>query len=196
MELLLIRHALPVRLVRDDGKPADPELAELGHRQAAAMTDWLAAERIDALYVSPMLRAQQTAAPLATRLGLEPVVVDEIAEYDRAESWYIPLEEMKTSKDGRWEEMLADNASPARLEWRAMVVPAIEAIIAANRGRRVAAVCHGGVINAYLSHVLGLGTPMFFEPNYTSVHRVIAASSGERTIATVNEMHFLRDLSY
>ena len=91
-------------------------------------------------------------------------------------------------------EMLADNASPARLEWRAMVVPAIEAIIAANRGRRVAAVCHGGVINAYLSHVLGLGTPMFFEPNYTSVHRVIAASSGERTIATVNEMHFLRDL--
>ena len=75
-----------------------------------------------------------------------------------------------------------------------MVVPVIEAIIAANRGRRVAAVCHGGVINAYLSHVLGLRTPCSSSPNYASIHRVIAASSGERTIATVNEAPFLRSI--
>lgn len=194
VELLLIRHALPVRVVRDDGLAADPELSELGHRQAEAMTRWVAAERIDALYVSPLLRARQTAAPLAAHLRVDPVVVDEIAEYDRSESFYIPLEELKASRDGRWEELLASNSSPERVEWRAMVVPAIEAIIEANRGRRVVAVCHGGVINAYLSHVLGLASPMFFEPNYTSVHRVIAASSGERTIATVNEAPFLRGL--
>jgi hypothetical protein len=54
-------------------------------------------------------------------------------------------------------------------------------------------VCHGGVINAYLAHVLGLGARRgFFYPNYTSVHRVAAARSGERSIVTVNETPHLR----
>ena len=53
--------------------------------------------------------------------------------------------------------------------------------------------CHGGVINSYLAHVLGLGgQPSFFYPNYTSIHRVAAAASGERSIVTINETAHLR----
>jgi probable phosphoglycerate mutase len=50
------------------------------------------------------------------------------------------------------------------------------------------------VINGYLSHVLGMDhvTRGFFYPNYTSIHRVAAASSGERSIVTVNETSHLR----
>jgi probable phosphoglycerate mutase len=74
------------------------------------------------------------------------------------------------------------------------MLDAIETIISDHRGDRVAIVCHGGVINGYLSHVLGLdaGTRGFFYPNYTSINRVAAASSGERSVVTVNETSHLR----
>ena len=53
--------------------------------------------------------------------------------------------------------------------------------------------CHGGVINTYLARVLGLGGQQsFFYPNYTSIHRVAAATSGERSIVTINETAHLR----
>ena len=34
--------------------------------------------------------------------------------------------------------------------------------------------------------------PPFFHPNYTSIHRVAAASSGERSVLTLNETSHLR----
>jgi probable phosphoglycerate mutase len=72
-------------------------------------------------------------------------------------------------------------------------VGSIENIIANHASQRVAIVCHGGVINAYLCHVLGLGNQRgFFYPNYTSIHRIAAASSGERSIVTLNETSHLR----
>ena len=48
--------------------------------------------------------------------------------------------------------------------------------------------CHGGVINGYLCHVLGLPNPKgFFYPNYTSINRVAAARGGTRSVVTINE---------
>ncbi len=55
MELLLIRHALPIRREDVDG-PADPELSEAGRDQSMHLAQWLADERLDAVYASPMQR--------------------------------------------------------------------------------------------------------------------------------------------
>ena len=66
---------------------------------------------------------------------------------------------------------------------------------AEHRGQRIAIVCHGGVINAYLATLLSLRSGFergFFYPNYTSIHRVAAASTGQREIVTVNETSHLR----
>src|SRR5687767_6030522 len=82
VELILVRHALPERIIATDG-PADPPLTELGHRQAKTTAEWLAPERFDALYTSPLQRARQTAEPIASCVGLEIQVEDGIAEYDR-----------------------------------------------------------------------------------------------------------------
>jgi len=68
----------------------------------------------------------------------------------------------------------------------------VERIVAANPSRRVAIVCHGGVVNAYVSQILGIERPLFFEPYYTSISRVLAARSGERSIVTLNETAHLR----
>lgn len=190
MELLLIRHGLPVRV--DEGTvagPADPDLSERGLAQAAALADWLVGEAIDAIWVSPMRRAAQTAAPLVQRLGL-PVVIDEdIAEYDRDAASYIPIEELKAANDPRWREV------PEQPEhFQAVVVAAVERIVAAHPRQRVAVVCHGGVINAYAAHVLGIADPLFFLPRYTSISRVFAASTGERSVASLNETAHVRGL--
>ena len=76
--------------------------------------------------------------------------------------------------------------------FRAEVVDAVESIIAAHPGRRVAAVCHGGVINAYFGHILGIGRNSFFTPDYTSINRVAASRSGVRSVLRLNEVGHLR----
>jgi 2,3-bisphosphoglycerate-dependent phosphoglycerate mutase len=190
MELFLIRHALPVRV--DEGTtdgPADPALAPEGHRQADALAAWMAAEQLDALWSSPMRRARETAEPLTERLRLSVQVDDGLAEFDRDAGSYIPIEELKAANDPRWMEV------PEQPEhFRQVVVDAIERIVAAHPGQRVAVVCHGGVVNAYAGHVLGIDDPLFFLPTYTSISRVFAASTGQRSIASLNEAAHLRHL--
>ena len=195
MELLIIRHGLPLRIENADGTAADPELADVGHAQANKLAGWLAGEHIDALYVSPLRRARQTAIPLAERTGLQPIVDDDVVEWDRDSAAYIPMEEMKAAKDGTWEAFLRGEISgPADpVAFNATVVGAFERIIGAHRGQTVAVVCHGGVINAYAGHVLGISASVgFFHPHYTSINRIVAASSGERSVASLNDVGHLR----
>jgi probable phosphoglycerate mutase len=195
MELLLIRHGLPVRRELESGA-ADPELSEAGLQQAQHLAQYLSTERLDAVYASPMRRAHQTAQPLADSQGLPVVIVDEVAEWDRHSNEYIPMEELKASGDPRWQLVMRGEWPDRELspdEFRVQVVSKLEELIAAHGGQRIAVVCHGGVIAGYLTHILGLVEPHgFFYPNYTSIHRVAAARSGERTIVTLNETSHLR----
>ena len=188
MQLWLIRHALPVRVEGVAGG-ADPGLAEPGLDQARRLADWLADEPIEAVWSSPLRRAQETAGPLAAALGVEVRLDDDLAEWDREADSYIPLEELKAEGDPRWQELVdgtwaGDDQGAA---FAARLLDAMERIIAAHPGGEVAVVCHGGVINVYLAHVLGLAEAMFFHPDYTSVSRVRAARSGARSIASINE---------
>jgi probable phosphoglycerate mutase len=198
MELLLIRHALPVRIEGEEGTAADPELADVGHEQARALADYLAGEQVDVLYTSPLRRARQTAEPVAAQLGLETIVDEELAEFDRHSHFYIPIEELKQEKDERWDDLVEGRwgvdgeVDPAT--FKAVVVEAVERVIKANPGKTVAIVCHGGVINAYYAHLLDLEFPMFFEPTYTSISRVLASSAGQRQVKSINEHAHVRAL--
>ena len=195
VELLLIRHALPERRELVDG-PADPELAAAGRAQAEHLAAYLASEQLHAIYSSPMRRAMETAAALAEQQRLPVVVEDDVAEWDRHSNEYVPVEELKRTKEPRWKQLL-DGVWPGRetnpAEFQVIVVEAIERIVDAHPAQRVAVVCHGGVINAYLGHVLGVADSAgFFYPNYTSIHRIAAARSGERSILSINETAHLR----
>ncbi len=197
MELLLVRHALPIRRELESGA-ADPELSEAGHAQAAHLARYLASEHLDAVYASTMNRARQTAEPIVVDRDVDLVLSDGITEYDRFSSEYIPVEELKASNDPRWKEMVDGvwDGDETQEEFTARTVGTIEGIIAAHRGHRVAVVCHGGVINAYLTTILRLDNEFsrgFFYPNYTSIHRIAAASSGERSVVTINETGHLRN---
>jgi probable phosphoglycerate mutase len=195
MEVLLIRHAIPIRRELESGI-ANPELAAEGLKQADLMAQYLASEKLHAIYASPMQRAQQTAQPLAAVQGLAITTVDGVAEYDKNSNQYVPVEELKAKNDPRWQEMLRGewtSTDETEEEFINRTVSSIEEIITNHASQRVAIVCHGGVINAYICHVLGLKNQRgFFYPNYTSIHRIAAAGSGERSIVTLNETSHLR----
>lgn len=57
-----------------------PSLNQLGLTQAEALVQTLAHVPFEAIYASTATRAQMTAAPLATALGLEPQIRDDIRE--------------------------------------------------------------------------------------------------------------------
>jgi 2,3-bisphosphoglycerate-dependent phosphoglycerate mutase len=176
MELLLVRHARPERAESTAG-PADPPLSPLGSLQAEVLAGWLASDPagpVDAVYTSPLRRATETAEPLAAALGVEALA-------------YIPIEELQAAGDPRWMEIPDDIET-----FGARVVEGVTRLAAAHPSQRVVLVCHGGVINVAVSAVLGLGYGMFFLPGYTSISRVLVASTGERSVASLNETAHLR----
>lgn len=194
MELLLVRHALPVRREVTDG-PADPELSDVGVAQAKRLGEYLAAEEIAAVYASPLQRARQTAQPVADAHVLDVVTSEGVAEYDRNANWYVPIEELRAANDERWQALVRGewHGDEAEDDFHARVLDGVERIIASHPAERIAVVCHGGVINSYLAHVLGTSQRRgFFYPAYTSISRVAANSAGRRSIVSINETAHLR----
>lgn len=193
MELLLIRHAEPTRVAPGEWgeRPVDPPLTAAGTRQAERLGAWLATEGVDHVVSSPLRRALDTAAPLATTLALELEVDELLTEYDARADHYIPVEELRVTRDERWHAMVEGRweefGGEAPDVFVARIVPRLDALAAAHRGERVVVICHGGVINVYLADVLGLDRLLWFEPAYTSVSRVRVARTGERSLVTLNE---------
>lgn len=196
MELILIRHGLPEKVETEDGSPADPPLSETGHRQAQLAADWLVDDHIDFLYASPMQRAHQTAMPLSAQKNLEPELREGVAEYDRHADHYIPVEQLKEMDYDRWLRLMRGEVDNIDFpKFCDAVITTLNEIIDAHRGQTVAVVCHGGVINVWTAHVIGMEPRMFFNPNYTSINRYRAASTGERSIITLNEHAHLKPLA-
>ncbi|HKA15762.1 MAG TPA: histidine phosphatase family protein [Myxococcota bacterium] len=196
MELLLIRHALPERIETRDGSPADPPLSALGRAQAERVAHWLAPEKIGAVYSSPMRRARETAESLARAVGAEIAFDAGFVEMDHLSDVYIPLEQLKAENYPRWQELIQRGGLYAGVDlaaFRRTVVASVERAIAAHPGGRIAVVCHGGVINAWAGQVLGIDDPFFLDVAYTGVSRFLAASTGERSVRSLNETGHLRE---
>jgi probable phosphoglycerate mutase len=93
MELLFIRHGEPAWSVDGFSQP-DPHLTELGERQADLAAARIAGNErpLSELVVSPAIRSQETAAPIAAKTGLPIETVEDIVEI-RMPDWTGELEE-------------------------------------------------------------------------------------------------------
>ncbi|WP_433267139.1 histidine phosphatase family protein [Actinosynnema sp. CS-041913] len=82
MKLILVRHGETASNLKMalDSLPPGPPLTEAGVAQAAALASALEPESVVAVYASTALRAQQTAAPVATAFGLDVEVLDGVQE--------------------------------------------------------------------------------------------------------------------
>ena len=194
MEIVLIRHGLPMRVETKDGVAADPSLSRIGLMQAAEAADWLVGIKIEAIYSSPLQRARETAEPFAQRSRLEIMIEDDVSEFDRDSSTYIPMEELKAQDYEAWKAFVdggyGDDVD--MLAFQATVVRGVESIIERHSGERVAVFCHGGVVNMWASHVLGMPPRLFADVRYASASRFLCASTGERSLVSLNETQHLR----
>ena len=165
-DILLVRHgeSAPARFdapaPRVDGR-SDPALDPQGRKEADLVAERLQHEDVAAIYVSSLRRTHETAAPLAARLGLEPVVEPRLSEvflgdwegpYFRkhfAEGHPIALQAIK---EERWDAIPGAESTEA---FQARIRAGIEAIAAAHPDRRVVVVTHGGVIGSIVALATG-----------------------------------------
>lgn len=164
--LLVVRHGestparpgVPFPLVQGRG---DPELAPDGENQAERIGARLATRGVDAIYVSGLRRTAQTAAPLAARTGLKPVVVEDLMEVDLGE-WEGGLYRQHVAQrhplavrmlaEQRWDVIPGAESLD---ELRQRIRRGVERIAAANVDQRVAVFTHGGVIGTMVAMATG-----------------------------------------
>jgi len=195
MQLLLVRHALPLR--SEHGEGADPDLSETGLQQVARLPEALARFPISRVVSSPQRRAIQTAEPLAQARALNIDIEDRLAEYDRDLTSYIPIEQIRTELPDEWARM-AQGHLPSTVDedaFRARVRGAVDDLVAAaDPDETIAAFSHGGVINVILHEILGTARLLSFPIDYASVTRLLFSRTGQATVATVNATEHVWDL--
>lgn len=151
---MLIRHAETTanaeRLL--DTAPPGTDLSERGRIQAEELVKALEDVPLDAIYVSDLVRTQQTAAPLAAARGLAPLIRPGVREIQAGEYEMAP-------DDGSWGAYLAvlyrwaDGEPDARIpggESGTEVLTRYDAVVAeAAQHGAAAIVSHGAVIRAW-----------------------------------------------
>lgn len=183
-EVLLIRHGAsaparagaPFPLVDGQG---DPELAPEGREQAEQVGERLGGETFDALYVTTLRRTHETAAPLARRLGMEPLVEPGLREVHLGE-WEGGAFRRKVAENDaiaqrmfaeeRWDVIPGAESSEA---FAARVEEALTRLAAKHAGGRIAVFTHGGVIAQALAAATGARPFAFLAPDNGSISRLI-----------------------
>lgn len=179
--LLLLRHGeVEERYHRVFGGRIDMGLSPRGHEQARALARCVRRRPVDVIYASPMLRAQQTLAPLAGHCPIAPRLKPEFREVDFGAWTGLTWEEVHARYQVRafqWLDHIDRGAVP-QAESGAMVrdrvEPSLRAIVQAHAGQTVVILCHGGIIRVILSLLLEMPLPKLgcFEVDYASLTEV------------------------
>jgi probable phosphoglycerate mutase len=201
-ELVLVRHGSSVWSADGDlelmAGQHDPPISEEGHRQADAVADRLGDETLRGLFVTPLRRTAETAQPLAERLGLQPVVVDDLREVHLGE-W-----------EGEWNVRMARrdplaNEIFAAERWD--VIPGAEGMEEfgerIRRGMEQVAVeigpdssgvvfLHAGVIAEICRQATGSTAFAFLYAENCSISRVLRLDSGRWALRSFNDTSHLR----
>jgi probable phosphoglycerate mutase len=203
-EIVFIRHGASADAIPGERFPitdghGDPPLSPAGEEQALAVADRLAGEPLDVLFVTGLARTVQTAAPLAERLGTEPLVVPELREV----------------KLGDWEggefRIRVHDGDPVAMraiaEQRWDVIPGAETMealaerVRAGVGRIVdqagpdataAAVVHGGIVGELCRQATESRPFAFIHSDNCSITRIVVLPDGRWLLRAFNDTAHLR----
>jgi 2,3-bisphosphoglycerate-dependent phosphoglycerate mutase len=191
--VLLIRHgesapareSEPFSLVGGHG---DPELDPRGEDQAERIAARLAGgvEEISAIYVTNLRRTAQTAAPLARRLGLDPIVEPRLREVYLGE-WEGGLYRIRILENGpiarqmvaeeRWDVIPGAEPDHAFAE---RVRSGINHVASRHPDQTVAVFTHGGVIGRAMAEAAGSRPFAFLGADNASITRFVVV--GDRWV--------------
>ena len=192
VQLLLVRHALPLR--SEAGQGSDPDLSAEGIEQAKRLPEALKRFPITRLVSSPQRRALQTAQPVADALGM-PVDVDErLAEYDYGLAEYTPIEQASPEDvqrliDGHLPGGVDEEAFKARVK-----AGAADIVAAAGHEDTVALFGHGGVINALVQEAVQSPRLLCVQVDYAGISRLLLSRGGKLGVASINGTEHVWDL--
>ena len=195
VQVLLIRHALPLR--SEPGEGSDPDLSEEGIEQAKRLPDALARFPITRLVSSPQRRAVQTAQPVADALGLDIDIDDRLAEYDRDLAHYIPIEQIAAEYPAELAR-LASGHLPSTVDEDAFLARINDGIrdvaSTGDHEATVAVFSHGGVINGLLHAILRTERILCVNVDYAGITRLLSSRKGDLYVASVNGTEHVWDL--
>lgn len=153
-ELILVRHGETDwnRELRFQGH-VDVGLNEIGLEQARRVAGRLSGECVQHVYVSDLLRAQQTADPIAAHLGAAKSTDAGLREQSFGAVDGMRVADIKEQHPQAWEQWLCfheDYCMPGgetTREFHARVMGAVQRIVQAHHGATLVIVTHGGVLD-------------------------------------------------
>jgi probable phosphoglycerate mutase len=179
MEIVLVRHGQP-EWIKDDLNVDNPPLTDLGFAQAECVAKALEGEHFDEIWVSPLVRAQQTAGPL---LAQRKIVTGSSVTQNWLEEIRNPLwhgtprekadaayrEERSRIAEKRWDGLT--DGEPVR-EFVTRIHKGAETFLGErgvaaspqdlpvwhieNPNRKILCVAHAGTNSVFIGHILGL----------------------------------------
>ncbi|PIE57308.1 MAG: alpha-ribazole phosphatase [Desulfobulbus propionicus] len=136
----------------------DVPLNEHGREQAARLRDRINALRVDTVFSSPLQRTMETAAIL---FGAgQPIITDSsIQEFHFGEWEGLHYKEIEQQFPQQWQSWLV-NWEETRIPggeafgaFKHRVITFVTELVAANSGRNLAVVSHGGCLRTLLAHL-------------------------------------------
>lgn len=166
--VLFVRHGTtPTTGATLPGRAKGLHLSEVGTSQAEAVAERLAplAERVAAVYASPMERTRETAAPIAAALGHKVAIRKGLIECDFGDWTGAKLKDLR--KLPEWSTV---QRSPSTFrfpggesfsEMQTRITGAVATFVEDHPGSTVVAVSHADPIKAALAHAVGTPLDLF-----------------------------------
>jgi 2,3-bisphosphoglycerate-dependent phosphoglycerate mutase len=201
-ELVLIRHGETDmnRELRFQGQ-VDVSLNAVGHEQARRLAARMAGEQADAVYVSDLLRARQTAVPIAGELAVPYVTEPGLREQHFGRVDGMRVEDIQREHPEAWAGWLRfeqDFAMPEGESTRAFharVMAAVQRLAAAHPEQTLVVVTHGGVLDMIYrtARSLGLDGPRQSDIPNAGLNRIRVREAAIDILAWADTRH-LADL--
>ncbi|HKT74743.1 MAG TPA: histidine phosphatase family protein [Steroidobacteraceae bacterium] len=202
-EIILVRHGsaggekMDVRLTLGELTVTDPPLWPEGEAQAHSVGARLSRERVSRIFVTPLQRTQQTAAPLVDLTDIIPIVIPELREvylgdfehefYARAAAGDVLLKRMIA------EETVEVLPNAERMEdFSARVRIGIAKILdAMDPGTSAVAFIHAGTIAEICRQATGSRPFAFMGPENGSISRMVIHADGRWALRSFNDIAHL-----
>ncbi|MEP6821011.1 MAG: histidine phosphatase family protein [Chthoniobacterales bacterium] len=160
--VFLVRHGATVLSAEDRFAGAtDVELSDIGREQTRRLATRLSAEKIVAVYASPLGRTVETASILAAPHNLEVATRDGLREISHGRWEQLTRREVDERFPGEaaaWEEdpyTFAPEGGESGLAVTARALPVLLDLIRAHPGSKILVVSHKATIRLLLSSLLG-----------------------------------------
>lgn len=164
-------------------------LSEEGRHEAEAVARRLEAERLSAVYASPLARTLETAEPIAGRARVSVTADEDLIEIDFGDWTGKPFEALHA--DPQWSvwnfarSLARPPGGESMLEVQARLKRWLDRVRSAHPDARIAAVTHSDVIKALAAHALGFSLDQHdrLEVSPASVSVLVAGDWGVKVLS-------------